>query len=121
MFSVIFLQNNNHIIIGAACSFTVTVEDNEGPVAVACSPPVVFSTASGACAANVTFDDPTLSDNCDAASSLSATCQDVASGAVVTSPEEFARGQYNVTCAPNDDSSGNMCMSNTTKPKLKSI
>ncbi|MBL7809091.1 MAG: HYR domain-containing protein, partial [Saprospiraceae bacterium] len=46
------------------CSFTVTVEDHEDPM-IECPADIVVVNDPGECGAVVTFDDPTISDNCE--------------------------------------------------------
>ncbi len=47
-----------------ACSFTVTVEDNEAPQVIECPSNIVIATDPGTCSAAVTWDTPITVDNC---------------------------------------------------------
>lgn len=77
----------------AACSFTVTVNDNQNPT-LTCPTSITTNTASGQCTAVVSYTTPTASDNC--------------TGAIVScspaSGTTFQKGVTTVTCTATDSS-----------------
>jgi hypothetical protein len=77
---------------GPSCSFTVTVNDAQGPTINCPTQPVTANTAPGLCKANVSFN-VTATDNC--SPSVSVTCQP-ASGS------EFHKGTTTVNCTASD-------------------
>jgi hypothetical protein len=78
----------------ANCMFTVTVTDNVAPVLSGCTN-VSANTPSNACAAAVTYTQPTANDNCDGARTV--TCNP-ASGST------FSKGVTTVSCSATDTS-----------------
>ena len=54
----------------ANCSFDVTISDNQPPVFAACPADFTIPNAAGTCAANATWTEPTVSDNCTATGML---------------------------------------------------
>jgi hypothetical protein len=87
----------------ATCSFTVTINDSEAPQII-CPPNVAVPTATGQCAALVTYALPQVRDNCPNVGT--AICSPV-------SGTSFAKGVTTVTCTVTD-SSGNSKSCNFT-------
>ena len=77
----------------AACSFDITVEDNEPP-SVTCPADIVLSTVTGTCEAFATWDLPVPTDNCGSAS---------ISGSTHNSGDSFPLGTTTVTYTVVDD------------------
>jgi uncharacterized repeat protein (TIGR01451 family) len=75
------------------CTANVTVVDTTPP-SVTCPADINADVAAGTCAATVSFETPTGSDNCDTA---------VAVVCVPASGSSFAAGTNNVTCTATDD------------------
>jgi hypothetical protein len=98
----------------ANCTFTVTVTDNVKPVLSGCNN-VTANAASNACTAVVTYTQPTATDNCDGARTV--TCSP-ASGST------FSKGVTTVSCSASDTSSntGNctftVTVNDTTPPVI---
>ncbi|MFN0111224.1 MAG: HYR domain-containing protein, partial [Blastocatellia bacterium] len=89
---------------GPSCSFTVTVNDNQGPALTACPGNIALNTAAGLCTAVATYSAPTANDACDGARTV--TCSP-ASGTA------FAKGVTTVTCTTSDTSGNNSSCSFT--------
>ncbi|MGA1840243.1 MAG: HYR domain-containing protein [bacterium] len=91
------------------CSFTVTVLDKEDPVMITCPADITVNNAPGECGANVTWDEPTYSDNCGIASVTStpnksgdffqAECADSAQGTLITYTAVDNCGNTNTECS----------------------
>ena len=77
----------------AACTFTVTVTDNQPP-AITCPANIALNTAPGICSAVATYTTPTPTDNCPGAT---AAC-------VPASGSTFQKGVTTVTCTATDAS-----------------
>ncbi|MGE0883538.1 MAG: HYR domain-containing protein [Blastocatellales bacterium] len=76
-----------------SCSFTVTVNDNQGPALAGCPTNIVANTDPGLCTAAVSFIPPTATDACDGARPV--TC-------VPASGSTFPKGTTTVTCSASD-------------------
>jgi hypothetical protein len=89
-------------------SLTVTIQDKEVPKATDCfSPAAEYSTDPDTCSHSLTYTLPTLSDNCDQASTLSAICQDQTPTAL-SNPHLFQLGDTTVDCYAAPDAAGNV-------------
>jgi len=78
----------------ATCSFTVTVEDNQGPI-LSCPDDVTVFTTPGVCDAVAEWDTPGITDNCDTG---------MITGSSHTSGSTFPLGTTQVTYTAIDDS-----------------
>lgn len=91
------------------CSFKVTVLDTEDPVMVTCPADITVNNDPGECGANVAWDEPTYSDNCNIASVTStpnqsgdffqAECADSAQGTLITYTAVDDCGNSNTECS----------------------
>ncbi len=77
----------------SSCSFTVTVNDNQGPTLTGCPTNITLNTDTGACSAVATFTPPTANDVCDGPRTVTCT---PASGTA------FPKGTTTVNCSASD-------------------
>ncbi len=82
----------------STCSYTVTVNDIESPVISNCPTDITVSMDLGQCSANVTFTDPTVTDNCDGTVTPVRT-----DGTGLNSGDEFTVGTTTISYIATDD------------------
>ncbi len=91
----------NGVSPNSTCSFTVTVNDNQGPTFAGCPTNISANTDAGLCTAAVIYVAPTATDACDGARTV--TCLPASGGS-------FPKGVTTVTCSASDNSgNSNSC------------